>query len=773
MKRAVAAVLVILGCASAARGAKPGTLTTLHAIHALNHTEAQKQAPVAFEATVTYYNATENDLFVQDGEEAVYVEFSKGGRLVPGDRVLVEGRSRDSFRPDVVAERVTLLRHGALPEPVKATFDKMIQVQLDCLRVKVRGIVRSFDVTKDESTTFISMRMAVDGGYVDGFVMSDDPTAANQLLDADVEVTGIVSGSFDSKMQMTGIELQIGSLSDIRVVRPASAKPWVLPVMPMDQVLSAYRVVDLTQRVRVHGTITYYQPGAAVVLQDSARSIWITTRTRDVLTVGDEADATGFPDSHDHTLMLTDGAIRDSHIWAPVHPQQATWHELGFWSFNNLGGYQNDLVSIEGQLVTESRLAAEDQYVLLSGGRMLIATYHHPQGNIPPAPMKWVPPGSKIRVTGICLLDTNTVSTGAVSSFNILLRSSDDILVVARPSMVNVRSLLIVVGILIVAILVMGARGWSLDRKVKQHAMAIAARTEREAQLERQRSALLEKIHGNRSLDELLKEITDMVSLQLEGAPCWCRTAHGSDIGIRPADLANMRVVREQIPFRSVSPLAEIFVALDARSLPAPAESEVISMAAGLAFLAIETKRVYMELFHRSEFDLLTGLHNRFSFERTLHAVLEDADETVKNHGIIYIDLDDFKSINDGYGHRVGDTFLQAVSQRMKSQLRNVDLMARHGGDEFIALIPAVRSKTDVEEVAERLKRCFDEPFLLQGCTLQASGSVGVAMYPEDGTSLEALLTTADAAMYVAKQTRRERQDVLACNVSTLPPRVI
>lgn len=763
MKRVLAVVLLILGSAAVADAGVPGTLTTLRAVRALNHEEAAKGIAVAFEATVTYYSSKEVDLFLQDGKEAIYVEFPRGANLVPGDRVFVEGHSRDSFRPDVVGDRVTLLHHGPLPEPVRASFNKMIRVQLDCMRVKLRGVVRSADLMTEDGAGVLRIHMAVDGGYVDGMVVSDDAREARDLLDADVEVTGVVAGSFDSKMQMTGIDLEIPRFSDIRIVKPARARPWTLPLIPMDEVLSAYRVVDLTQRVRVHGIITYYEPGAAVVLQDNARSIWISTRTHEPLTLGDGADATGFPDSHDHRLTLTDGEFQDSHISAPVKPREATWHELGFWSPNNLGGHQNDLVSIEGQLTTESRLGSQDEYVVVSGGRMLTAIYRHPPAGAALVPMKWVPLGSKIKVTGICtMVDMNAGGTGGESSFNILLRSFDDISVVARPSMVNVRSLLIVVGFLLAAILIVGARGWSLDRKVKQQAVAMAVRIEREANLERQRSAILEDIHGRRSVEEILHEITNMVSLRLDGAPCWCRTANGSQIGSRLADLANMRVVRERVPVRSESPLAEIFVALDADSVPGTAESEIVSMAAGLAFLAIESRRVYSDLFHRSEFDSLTGLRNRFSFERDVRAILEAAPPQGRLHGLIYIDLDEFKSVNDRYGHRAGDIYLQAASLRMKSQLRNVDFLARHGGDEFIAFIPAVRSKTDVEDVTERLKRCFVEPFAVEGSVFQGSASVGIAMFPEDGESLDSLLSNADAAMYVAKQTRRETNRELA-----------
>jgi len=98
----------------------------------------------------------------------------------------VEGHARDSFRPDVVGDRVTLLQHGKLPEPVRATFDEMIRARLDCMRVKVRGVVRSADMVTEDGSHIIKIHMVVDGGYVDGLVVSDEARVTGDLLDAEL-----------------------------------------------------------------------------------------------------------------------------------------------------------------------------------------------------------------------------------------------------------------------------------------------------------------------------------------------------------------------------------------------------------------------------------------------------------------------------------------------------------------------------------------------------------------------------------------------------------
>ncbi len=157
---------------------------------------------------------------------------------------------------------------------------------------------------------------------------------------------------------------------------------------------------------------------------------------------------------------------------------------------------------------------------------------------------------------------------------------------------------------------------------------------------------------------------------------------------------------------------------------------------------------------HRSEFDLLTDVQNRFAMEKALGAMIQTARETAGIFGLIYIDLNKFKQVNDQHGHLVGDLYLREVSRRMKRQLRPSDVLARLGGDEFAVLVSEVRNRDEVEEIRARLESCFDEPFIGDGFLLQGTASFGVALYPEDADTADGLLRGADSAMYVAKQTR-------------------
>ena len=769
MKKVILALIVILGWVSVVWSAAPTPLTSLRAVHALTNAEASRSLPAQFEATVVYSREYENLLFVQDEDAAIFVRRPAGPELIPGDRVLVRGTTQESFRPILVAHDVTLLHHGALPKPVPATFDQLIRAQLDCRLVSVHGVVRAADVIVSTVAPVRSalLQVLTEGGNIKVTLDSDDANAVRSLLDSDVEVTGVAGGVFDDKMQQTGVELHVSKPADITIRKRAAASPWSLPVTPMDQILAVYNVRDLTPRVRVHGIITYYQPGSAIVLQDGSKSLWIATHAQEPLRVGDRADAIGFPDAHDRLLTLTDAEIQDSHILDPITPQLKSWHELALWSSNSPDGHLNDLVSIEGQVATEVREASQDEYVLVSEGKLFTAIYRHPPRPAVLPPMMQIPLGSRVRVTGICIiLNSNTINPGDEAPFNILLRSFEDVAVVAKPSLLTVRNLIMVVGLLLLAVVAATGWVWILNRKVGRQTAALSTRIEAEAAMERaatlreqQRSRILEDINGTKPLAGVLEQITELTSFRLDGAPCWCEVTDGARLGHSPAEPEKLRVIRAEIPARSGPALGSIFAGFPADSQPGTHEADALSVGAKLATLAIETRRLYADLRYRSEFDLLTDIHNRGSLDRLLDAQIESARETAGIFGLIYIDLDEFKQVNDLYGHKVGDLYLQEVALRMKRQLRPGDLLARLGGDEFAALVPVVRSRAEVEEIAMRLERSFDGSFAVEGYVLRGSASVGIGLYPEDAATGEGLLSAADAAMYVSKHIKRQARE--------------
>jgi diguanylate cyclase (GGDEF)-like protein len=753
MKRLVLPLSIILAWASTALAAPPGALTTLHAISALSNAEASQLLPVAFEATVTYYRWYDRLLFVQDAGVAIsVVPPSLEAKLAPGDRVMVRGRTHEGFRPEVLADSVTVLYHGTLPEPSPASFDQLIRAERDCLRVTVHATVRSADIVMHGQFPSIYLGLVMDGGHVDATVLGHDTSKFRELLDAEVEITGAVAGKFDSKMQLAGVVLEVPTLADVKILKLAGARPQQLPVTPMDQVLSGYNVRDLTKRVRVKGTITYFQPGQAVVLQNGAKSLWIMTQTEKPLKVGNLADATGFPDARNGDLTLTWGEITESQERAPITPTPVSWPELvsGTKAF--------DLVSFEGRVLVAVRATAQDEYVLVSDGHLFSVIYRHPDlsSQLPLPALKQIPVGSKVQVTGICVPSYGSDPFHGPVAFDILLRSFDDVTIVASPGWLNVRNLIVIVALLLAFMLVVVARGWVLEHRVRRQAITMASRTEMEADLERRRSRILEDINGSKPLASIVEEIAALVSSRLDDVPCWCEIAEGARLGEYPPAVNSLRVLHEEIPSRIGHTLGTLFVAFKPETPLGGAEKEALLVGARLATLAIETRRMNADLLRRSEFDQLTDIHNRFSLGKRIDTQIKKARLNASIFGLIYVDLDEFKQVNDLHGHHIGDLYLQEVARRMKLQLRSQDLLARLGGDEFVALLPTVRNRTDVEEVSQRLEHCFNDPLVLEGHTLKGTASFGIALYPEDSVTTDGLLGAADAAMYAVKNKKRQ-----------------
>ena len=739
-------------CASGARAEAPGPITTLSAIAALSNGDADRALPVAFQATVTYFRGYELTLFVQDAGKGIYVRAATNLELVPGDRILVRGMTYSDFRPDVISDNITLLGHGPLPKPLPVTYPQLIQTKADCMYVVLRGVVRSADVELSAGRRVTQLELAIQGGYVGVTMDSGDPARLNGWLDSEVEITGVVAGRFDGKMQQTGILLHATSYRNVKILRPATQDPWSIPVTPMDQVLRTYNVEDHTRRVRVEGVITYYHQAQMAVLQNGSRSIRVLTPEIDPLEVGDHAEAIGIPFVDNGFLTLKLGAIRSLGAALPVAPVSVSWNELA------ASNHAFDLISIEGDLVTQVREQAQDVYIISSQGHLFSAALRHPfvyeWGVVkPPPPMPAIAPGSRVKVTGVAILDDGNPFNGAMG-FGVLLRTAGDVAVMARPSWMSIRNLTRIVMLLLMAILIVGTWGWMLQRKVHRQTAALAKRIEVEAIVERRRGRILEDINGGQPLVEILEQISELVSFSLDGASCCCQVTDGASVGSCPPEAQNLRIVRRGILARTGPPHGTILAGVDPQAPAFANASSALAMGAGLATLAIETSRLYSDLVHRSEFDLLTDVQNRFALEKTLCAQILAARQSAGIFGLIYIDLNEFKQVNDQFGHQVGDLYLQEVTRRMKRLLRPGDVLGRLGGDEFAVVVSEVRNRAAVEEIAARLQCCFEQTFEGEGYSLHGSASFGVAVYPEDANSADSLLRAADAAMYVAKYTR-------------------
>ena len=238
------------------------------------------------------------------------------------------------------------------------------------------------------------------------------------------------------------------------------------------------------------------------------------------------------------------------------------------------------------------------------------------------------------------------------------------------------------------------------------------------------------------------------------------------DLGDKQWDISKLRELLEKIlPQQTAFDNYEVehdFVTIGRRTLLLNARQ--IEREVGkerIILLAIEDiteRKKYEEKIQQMAFhDSLTGLPNRKLFSDRLGIVLAQAKRNKKKVGIVMLDLDNFKDVNDTLGHDVGDTLLKEVAEWLSVTLRKSDTVARFGGDEFVLIFPDMEVIEEAIQVVQKIIDRFNKPFLIDTHQLVVTTSIGIAVYPKDGMDEEILMKNADIAMYQAKQAGRAR----------------
>ena len=206
---------------------------------------------------------------------------------------------------------------------------------------------------------------------------------------------------------------------------------------------------------------------------------------------------------------------------------------------------------------------------------------------------------------------------------------------------------------------------------------------------------------------------------------------------------------------RSVEDVAQIIIEAGMQHMVSGflvcSQGRYLGVANGHDLLNIITQRKQAELHYLAHYDSLTGVPNRMLLGDRLDQACRDADRKARAVGLLFIDVDRFKQINDSFGHSVGDAVLRAIVERLKASARRADTVARLAGDEFVILMEDLADPADVGVVARRLVQSMQQPIEMFGHSLVVTVSVGSALYPGDDTQISALLAKADAAMYEAK----------------------
>lgn len=179
------------------------------------------------------------------------------------------------------------------------------------------------------------------------------------------------------------------------------------------------------------------------------------------------------------------------------------------------------------------------------------------------------------------------------------------------------------------------------------------------------------------------------------------------------------------------------------------------------------TKAMSMKMAHLAQHDFLTNLPNRVLLNDRIAQAIASANRNDNKVGLLFLDLDNFKHINDSLGHATGDKLLQAVSKRLSDSVRNADTVSRQGGDEFILLLADIKHEQDAALSAQKILDELKLPYLINKCNLHISTSIGISVYPNDGLDAETLIKSADTAMYYAKDKGRANYQFFKAEMNT------
>jgi diguanylate cyclase (GGDEF)-like protein len=732
-------------------------LTSARAIHDLPRDQAAKAIPVHLIATVTYYEPERYDLFVADASGAVYVRTRHLYPLHRGDLVEIHGVTRASFRSMVASDPQIHVLHRGGSFPVKpGTYRKLLSADLDCQYVSIRGIVRSANLEVHDRRTVAQLEMLVPGGTVQAYIQNYHDVNLSQLIDAEVELSGVAGGIFNARFQLMQTLIYVPGPQELKILRQPKVKPSDLPLTQIDDVVRTRFVVDRSKRVRVEGTVTYSDPGHSLVIQRGNRSLLVLSRQMEPVMLGSVVDVTGFADNREYSPTLEEANILPTGRFESVIPQPLSYREA------ISGFHSNDLITLQGRILSELHTEG--------GNSMVVMVDSHPVNVVVPsdgqAPLPDLPPGTLVKLSGICRITLSGL-WGRPLLFRLEMRRSEDLEIVALPSWWTVAHLLMILGALFVLSLSIMIWAVVLRRRVASQ----TAHIDRTMRLERQRSRLLEEINSKMPLQLLLVDISSSITALVADVRCSC-------LLVGDAEAAQINAAGElSEPSYEIaltdSGGAQVGVFrvhhAEARTF-SEEEQETLIIGAELANLAVNQRKLYKELTYQSMHDQLTGLPNRRCSDLRMEEAVREAALHGRSLGVAYIDIDRFKEVNDQYGHKVGDLYLQQIAARLEAKVRASDMLARIGGDEFLLLASTPQGHHETEAYKLRFQHCFDNVFVIDGIRIRGAASIGLAVYPENGTTAEELKRHADIEMYYAKHHDRTEDEQPARPSRTAAP---
>lgn len=705
------------------------------------------EIPIHLRGVVTYYDTVAPNLFVQDSTGGIWVDLRglKTTPPKPGQVLDLRGVVGSGFTPYIAKPSWTVVGNSKLPKPLRLTFDDAATGSFDSQWAQIDGVVRSFVLQAEGSVLVIDVATPTGAfkvrvpDYRDKFPMN--------LVNAKVRFNGVCGAAFNTRNQFVSFHLMTPSLENLEILEPAPADPFAVATTPIANIRRFSGDLTDQREVKVFGTVTAIFPQQGIYVNDATGGLYAESQDGTPMVEGDQVEVIGFPADGGFNPILKSARIRPTgkHVVPTISPVSGRTALQG--------KYDAQLISVVGTLRYYRDYLNSRILLIESDDHVAFETTFARQ---PSHPIK-IAEGSRLRLTGVCVVKAD--ENGNPMDFKVILRTPADVQVLASPSWLTIesaQSILFALGTITLAV-----AGWVviLRRRVRRQTEVITNKLKNEVTLEERYRNIFER------------NLTGLYVATNKGEILDCNEACAKILGFGSCqDLFANRMRAEEVirAFHSASTEDSFAVGTELNferpdgsrgwvlcSLRAVEQEENGPIFEGSLVDITQRKIAEEKIQYLAYFDSLTNLPNRTLIKDRLNHAVATAKRHRQNIGILYLDIDGFKVINDCLGHSVGDELLQQIAGRLRSCAREEDSVARLGGDEFLIALGPIESYADAGVVAERVAGELNAPFNLHGHSLTITCSMGISVFPNHGENAETLVQNADAAMYASKNLGR------------------
>ena len=749
-KLRIAVLHIGLACCAVAaisEAPRPAELTKVGQIRHLK-SSTQGEIGVHLRGVVTYFDTVAPNLFVQDATGGIWVDL-RGSKLEPpspGQMLDLHGVVGFGFSPYIAKPQWKVVGHAAPPKPVLVSYDDAATGTFDAQWVQMDGVVRSFVQQAEGNVLVIDVATPVGAfkvrvpNFRDAFPMD--------LVDAKVRFTGVCGAAFNSRRQLVSIHLLMPSVKDIEVLEAPPKDSFAIPVTPIADIRRFSADMPDEHRIKVVGTVTARFPLKGIYMTDASGGLYAESQDGTPVAEGDQVEVIGFPAVGSFSPVLKSAGIRPT----GKHFTPTTTPVTGRAALK--GSYDAELITVAGTL-RQYRQHRDGQVFTVESDDHVTFEAILAQ---PSAQNFDGLEGSRLSLTGICAVKAN--GNGNPSDFQVVLRSPADLQVLSSPPWFDARRAVFILCGLMVATL--GVIGWVfiLRRRLRQQTGIITNKLKNELALE------------ERYRDIFERNLTGLYVAGPDGKILDCNEACARILGYtgRAALFADSDRAEQVIRRFHESSSDVSFAAGTEYSFERPDGTQGWALCSlrvnrgkdngsevfeGSLVDITERKLAEERIQFLAFFDSLTNLPNRTLVQDRLSKAIAVARRRREKIGVLHLDIDSFKVINDCLGHSWGDELLRTIAQRLQGCAREGDTVARLGGDEFLIALGPINSTADAAVVAERIAGELQPPFSLNGHVLSITCSIGISIFPDHGEDAETLIKNADAAMYASKSSGR------------------